>query len=86
MPAGSERNREDQRNESDRMITTMADSKHNGWLITALAATNILLIVAGVWLYTESRSKIAFVQTSYLLSNYQGFKDASVTYRQKSAV
>jgi outer membrane protein len=68
------------------MIMTMTDRKHTGWLIGALAVTNILLIAAGAWLYTESRSKIGFVQTAYLLSNYQGFVDASVSYQQKSAI
>lgn len=52
----------------------------------AMLAIILALVVAVAWLYLERSPRIAFVQTGHLLTNYQGFKDASQAYRQKSSV
>jgi outer membrane protein len=49
-------------------------------------AVNVLLASAVIWLLAGNKPKIAFVQSAYLLSNYQGFKDATVAYKQKSVL
>jgi outer membrane protein len=51
-----------------------------------IIVVNVILASAVIWLYVGSRPKIAYVQSSYLLSNYQGFKDASLAYQQKSSL
>lgn len=58
----------------------------NGILLKTILGINLVLLTGMIWLFLESQTKIAYVQSGYLLSNYQGFKDASVAYQQKSTV
>ncbi len=62
------------------------ENKDTNWVQWAILVINLFLIGAVVWLYMEGSPRIAYVQTNYLLSNYQGFKDASMAYQQKSSV
>lgn len=59
-------------------------AKNSGVLLKVILSINIIILAGMGWLYLEGKPKIAYVQSSYLLSNYQGFKDASTNYQQKS--
>ena len=55
-----------------------------GIALKIIMGINIVLLAGMGWLIVERQPKIAYVQSGYLLSNYQGFKDASLAYQQKS--
>lgn len=58
----------------------------SGILLKLILGLNILMLTGLAWVYLESKPRIAYVQSGYLLANYQGFKDASVAFQQKSSL
>ena len=62
------------------------ETKSNGIVLKLILVINLIMLIGIGWLFFEKKQKIAFVQSTYLLSNYQGFKDASLTFKQKSTI
>lgn len=55
-------------------------------ILIVLVVVNTLLIGFLLYMQFASGAKLAYVNSAYLMTNYQGFKDASVAYQQKSQV